>query len=324
MTVVIPHYNRVDLLSNLLKQLAAQTYPILRTIVVDNGSTDQSVTEARAAGAEVLELGRNTGFAPAVNTGIRSAGTEWVAIVNNDVSPASDWLEQLVQAASDSAAAFASGKLLQPGNSAILDGGFDLVCAGGTAWRAGSGRPDGPLWSAVRTVRFPSMTASLFRRSLFDRVGLLDERFESYLEDVDFGLRCSAAGLSGVYAPRALATHQGSATRGAWHKTTVRQIARNQTFIVAKHFRGAPLWPVLVAQLLWGLLAARHMAVFAWASGKWEGVRHFRRMRATGGQWTLLKATVEASERELYELQRSSGFDAYWRWYFMLTRGRVN
>ena len=59
------------------------------------------------------------------------------------------------------------------------------------------------------------MTAALFHRSLFDRVGFLDERFESYLEDVDFGIRCSLQGLSGIYVPEAVCWHGGSATRGA-------------------------------------------------------------------------------------------------------------
>ena len=54
---------------------------------------------------------------------------------------------------------------------------------------------------------------------------LLDERFESYLEDVDFGLRCAEAGLSGLYVPDAVAYHQGSATLGRWHPETVRKIA---------------------------------------------------------------------------------------------------
>ncbi len=322
--MVTPHYNRADLLSKLLKHLALQTYPIVRTIVIDNGSTDQSVPEARAAGAEVIELGRNTGFAPAVNIGIRAAKTDWVAVVNNDVTPVGDWLGELVQAASGANAWFASGKLLRPGQPSTIDGVFDLVSLGGTAWRAGHGRLDSDLWSAGRSIRFPSFTAVLFRRSLFDQVGFLDERFESYLEDVDFGLRCSAAGLLGVYAPRAVATHEGSATRGAWHKTTVRQIARNQTFLLAKHFRGAPVWPIVVAQLLWGLLAARHLAAFAWLSGKWEGVRGYRRIQSTSDHWRLLQPAVTASENELFELQRGLGFDAYWRWYFMLTRGRVN
>ena len=256
-TVVIPQFNRADLLDDLLKQLCSQTHPICRTIVVDNGSTDDSVAVARRHGADVIALTTNRGFAYAVNRGIEACATTWIAILNNDITIPADWLMRMLAGAGD--ADFAVGKLLTPGTSTI-DGTFDLVCQGATAWRCGAGRPDDGTWSAQRQIQFAPLTAALFRREVFDKAGLLDERFESYLEDVDLGLRCSAAGLRGVYVPDAVGTHQGSATRGAWHKATVRQISRNQLFIVFKHFRGGPGWKILVAQLLWGFLALRHGA----------------------------------------------------------------
>ncbi len=63
-------------------------------------------------------------------------------------------------------------------------------------------------------IRMAPMTAALFHRTLFETVGLLDESFESYLEDVDFGLRCAVAGRSGIFVPQAVAYHRGSATGG--------------------------------------------------------------------------------------------------------------
>ncbi len=67
--------------------------------MADNGSTDGSAGGGAAAGARVIQMGRNTGIQPAVNCGIRAARTEWLAIVNNDVEPAPDWLERLLEAA---------------------------------------------------------------------------------------------------------------------------------------------------------------------------------------------------------------------------------
>ncbi len=321
-TVVIPQHNRADLLEKLLKQLASQTHRICRTVVVDNASVDNSVTVARAGGAEVIPLAENVGFAPAVNRGIAGANTTWVAILNNDVELPPDWLERLLGAAAASGAWFACGKLLRSGSPETLDGTFDLLSAGGTAWRCGHGLPDGPLWSERRPIWFAPLTAALFRRDLFDRTGLLDERFGSYLEDVDLGIRCAANGFTGVYEPGAVAHHQGSATRGAWHKTTVRQLARNQLLIVAKHFRGMPLWPAVVAQLLWGWVAVRHSSLLAFLQGKWEGLRAFAEVRAAEPARPGVRAVVEQSEALLYDLQKQAGMESYWRWYFMLTRGR--
>ncbi len=147
----------------------------------------------------------------------------------------------------------------------------------------GHGSIDGPAFREGRPIWSAPMTAALFRAELFDKAGLLDERFESYLEDVDFGLRCARAGCAGRYVPEAVAWHQGSATLGRWHPETVRRIARNQVFLVAKHYSGKMLlryaWPIIVAQGLWGMVALTHGRGWSWLRGKWEGFGRWRELR---------------------------------------------
>src|SRR5260370_16952231 len=82
---VIPHWNRRDLLHTLLESLRAQTRPFDEILVADNGSTDDSADLAEHAGARVLRLGRNFGFAPPVNRGVEVVQPQWVAILNNHV-----------------------------------------------------------------------------------------------------------------------------------------------------------------------------------------------------------------------------------------------
>jgi GT2 family glycosyltransferase len=163
-------------------------------------------------------------------------------------------------------------------------------------------------------------TAILVRKELFHRAGLLDETFESYLEDVEFGLRCAIRGFSGIYVPGARAYHRGSATLGRWHRETVRRISRNQVLVVAKHYpagwMGKCGWKVLAAQLLWGLVALRHGAVWPWVRGKIEGLRMYRANRRPGAD--ALFAILEQSESEIRELQRQTGQDLYWKLYFAL------
>jgi GT2 family glycosyltransferase len=320
-TIAIPNWNGSAMLGKLLAELRHQSLTIDRLIVIDNGSSDDSVLVAQRAGADVIQLGANTGFSHAVNLGIQAARTEWIAILNNDVSPAEHWLRILLQQAQASNAWFATGKLLDASAGHRIDGAFDAICRGACAWRCGHGRPDSPLWNQPREIRFTPFTAALFRRELFERVGLLDEEFESYLEDIDFGIRCAATGFRGIYVPEAVAYHAGSATLGRWHPATVRKIARNQLLLVAKHYPKKWVlrygWPVLVAQTLWGLVALRHGAGFAYLAGKLEGLRHFREAR--GDSPANLTDIVENSEKEIREIQRLTGFDLYWRLYFALT-----
>lgn len=329
---VVPHWNRRDLLVSLLGSLGAQTLPFSEIIIADNGSTDDSADFAERSGARVLRLGRNLGFAPAVNRGIEAATADWVAILNNDVTLAPDWLARLMEAAGRSGAWFATGKILNKANPAILDGTFDEISRAACACRCGAGKPDSALWNIPRPVRFVPMTAALFRRGLFTELGGLDETFGSYLEDVDFGLRCAMAGRGGVYSPDAVAWHVGSATWGAWKSDTVRQIARNQVLLAAKHFRGQDRWPIVAGQLLWGLLALRHLRGVAFLSGKWRGLRDARaNSGTTSGQHVFgpkngantrerLREIVEASEAEIRELEQQPGSDWYWRAYFWMLR----
>ncbi|HYK18702.1 MAG TPA: glycosyltransferase, partial [Bryobacteraceae bacterium] len=113
---VIPNWNGAARLERLFQALAGQIQPIVQVIVVDNGSTDRSREIAAAAGADFIPLGTNTGFSHAVNCGIRQAGAEWILILNNDVLPEPDWLENLLGTAAASEAWFATGKLLSTAN----------------------------------------------------------------------------------------------------------------------------------------------------------------------------------------------------------------
>ena len=189
----------------------------------------------------------------------------------------------------------------------------------------GQGRLDGPEFSQGRSISIAPATAALFRKELFERAGRFDDAFESYLEDVDFGLRCAMRDLKGVYVPDAIAYHQGSASLGAWNAATVRKIARNQVFLVAKHYPASLLrrywWSIFVGQALWGMLALRHGTGWSFAMGKLAGLRQFRSIRqaSDGGR---LDRILEDGEDEIREKQRRTGFDWYWKAYFLLTARR--
>jgi GT2 family glycosyltransferase len=312
-TAVIPVHNRADLLERLLVTIQAQTVAFAEVLAVDNGSTDHAAAVASRFGCRVLPMGSNLGFARAVNAGWAAAGTEWVAVLNSDVELDPCWLERLL--AESGGAGFATGLILQYGTTGQIDGTFDLVSRAGCAWRAGhGGAVVGGTGQAI-PIQIAPATACLYRREVLQRLGGFDESYGSYLEDVDLGLRCVAAGISGVYVPGARAWHRGSATFGKWDPRVVRLLSRNQLRLVGRHYDRALFrscgWNVLVGQLLWGAVALRHGAGRAWLQGKVEGLRDFR---LDGVPSPAVRRFLDASEREI----RANADGAYWNWYFRL------
>jgi len=171
-TAIVPVWNGRELLRRLLDTLEAQTLRAEELLVVDNGSTDGAAELARNRGARVIAMGRNAGFAAAVNCGIREARGDRIAILNSDVELAPDYFAIL--AGTDGW--FATGKILRSGGgrgagilrgarSLRIDGTFDAMCRGGAAWRVGSGRLDGPMFSCRCAIASPPWTAVPSRSS---------------------------------------------------------------------------------------------------------------------------------------------------------------
>jgi GT2 family glycosyltransferase len=233
-TAVIPVHNRADLLERLLASLRAQTVSFAEIVVVDNASTDRARELARSQGCRVIEMGENAGFARAVNRGWRAAATEWVALLNSDVELDSGWLERLTVNAGE--ASFATGTILDAADHGAIDGTYDLVSRAACPWRAGHGDAPVAHLAASSPIAIAPATACIFRREVLERLNGFDERYGSYLEDVDLGLRCVREGLPGVFVYEAVAYHHGSATLGRWNPRVVRLISRNQLLLVSRHY----------------------------------------------------------------------------------------
>ncbi len=317
-SAVIPVWNGRNSLAKLLETLAAQTLPCFEVIVVDNGSEDGVGDLAESKGARVLRFPENRGFAAAVNRGIAASGGDAVAILNSDVELRDSWIQILSNILSDQSDVwFAVGKTLSSRDLSRIDGSWDLISRAGLPWRAGFGfSADCSAFNRSRPIAIAPFTAILLRRELWTRIGPLDERFESYLEDVDYGIRCATGGFAGHYEPGAVCIHQGSATLGRWNSQSVRRMARNQVFLVRKHVNPIPWWHLIVGQGLWAFVALRNGVFGPWIRGKSDGLL---RKNSLEKSRHLSRVFFAEQENELLSLQAELGWDRYWRWYALLT-----
>ncbi|HEY5198076.1 MAG TPA: glycosyltransferase family 2 protein [Solirubrobacteraceae bacterium] len=237
-TAVVLNYDGRHLLEVILPSLGAQTYAPLEVLVVDNGSRDDSVAWVAEhwPEVEVLRIADNIGVAAALNRGVRAARGAYVALLNNDLELEPDWVAELVGALDrHPAAATAACKLRSYHRRDHLDGAGDVLTRAITGMRRGLGELDVGQYDEEQEVFAPTAGAAVYRASAFAAVGLFDESFFAYLEDVDWGLRARLLGLGCRYVPSAVGYHMGSATtRGDANPYYWMLARRNQIGVMVK------------------------------------------------------------------------------------------
>lgn len=239
-TIIIPNYNGLAFMEPCFKALKAQDYQKFQVLVVDNGSTDGSVEWLKEHQVPSVFLPKNTGFSGAVNTGIRSASTPYVILLNNDTEPAPGYVGELVRAIERSERIFSvSAKMVQLYHKELMDDAGDMYSLMGWAYQRGVGRSSNRYRRPVR-VFSACAGAAIYRREVFDQIGLFDEMHFAYLEDIDVGYRARIAGYHNVYCPGALVYHVGSGTSGSkYNAFKVRLAARNNVFL---NYKNMPDW----------------------------------------------------------------------------------
>lgn len=202
-------------------------------------------------------LERNYGTTGSVNRALAASDSEFVLLLNNDVELAPEFVQTLRDVLrKNPKLGFAAGKLLSARDLNRLDGAGDALLMAGAAYRLGHGDVDYGYFDEPRRILSACGAATLYRRSALMQAGGLDEAFFAYLDDVDLSLRLHWLGYEGLYEPRAVAYHIGSATLGdPLHPRIVRWLSRNQLLLVFKNFPASVLvrcgLRILWFHLLW-------------------------------------------------------------------------
>jgi hypothetical protein len=274
-SVVIPNYNGAALLAACLLSLERQSRAGCEVLVVDNGSSDDSVERVRqvAPRAVILRQDRNLGFAGAANAGIRAAAAEWIAILNNDTELETDWLARCADAIGNYPdAAFFACRILDFARHDLVYSAGDCFLRAGIGYRRGQEQPDRPEYDTEGEAFGACGCAALYRKSALVRVGGYDDRLFAYMEDVELGLRIQASGMRGYYLPAARVYHHGAATSGGeFSPLSVTLRTRNSLLVLLKSvpakilLRCVPM--ILLSQVFWLARVIRHGRILSYLRG---------------------------------------------------------
>jgi GT2 family glycosyltransferase len=256
--VVVLNYNGRHLLEPCLDSVRRQTWPAT-IVVADNGSTDESLAWLRAEqpDVQVVDLGRNLGFAAGYNRALEAVSQPWLVLLNNDATLAPDWIEQLRHyAAAQPKAAILGGKLLfdaalLPADSdGILQSAGASFTSAGTGFEIGWGQPDTGQYDTPGPVGAIPAAAMLVKRDVFVQLGGFEPDHHAYLEDVDLCWRAWLRGHEVHYVPQAVARHRYGASGGGRRAPfRIRWMQRNRLANMLKNLEWRSLPGALAVSL---------------------------------------------------------------------------
>lgn len=226
--IVLLNWNGEAVTLECLKSLRKISYKRNHIILVDNGSTDGSVPAIRKAfrTVEILEMGKNLGFARGANVGMRRAlqrGADLLMLLNNDTVVDPQFVDFMVDTLlSDPSIGMVSPKIYYYAEpNRIWFAGGTMSMWSGTLRHVGIREYDTGQYDTVREIPNACGCCLLARRTVVEKIGLLDESFYLYTEDADWVMRARRAGYRVFYEPRAKVWHKVSVDSGghlSWHK----------------------------------------------------------------------------------------------------------
>lgn len=290
-----------------LASLEQLNYPRYRVIVVDNGSTDDSVSRIRERfpSIAVIETGRNLGFAGGCNVGIRAAlaeGTDFVWLLNNDTTVDPGALQGLVEKAETNSRVGAVGSAIY-----FMDEPQRLQAWGGGYINFWSGR-SGNFLSPVpdQQVHFLTGASLLISRMALEALGMLDEGFFMYWEDADFCFRLRRAGLQLVVAAQSKVWHKTPASVGKGSVSSYQYFNASASRFFEKH---APV-PLFSFWIGFAVRLAKWLLLGDWerARAVWSGMRSERAAHSPRSRESDLAFYGSESERLAARLRTIEGF----------------
>jgi len=243
-SIIIPNWNGEQLLGDCLKSLSEQTFKDFEIILVDNGSSDNSLefVKKNFPKIKIIKLEKNFGFARAINEGVKASSAEYVIFLNNDTEVDKEWLKNLIDCAGEHPEVISvNSKLLNFYDREKIDGIGILINEVGQAKSIGWQEKDQGQFDQQQYIFGATGGASLFKREDFIKVGLFDEKYFMYSEEVDFAFRAQFKGYRSISCPGAVVYHKHKASALKKPQYIEYWQFRNMTQTIIKDFPTAVL-----------------------------------------------------------------------------------
>ncbi|MFA6896749.1 MAG: glycosyltransferase family 2 protein [Patescibacteria group bacterium] len=262
--IIVLNWNGKDDTLDCLQSLRSTNYDNYKVVLVDNGSEDDSVkaVKEKFPEAEVVETGKNLGFAGGNNVGIEyaiKAGADYVFLINNDTTVHPDYLKELVDVAESDVKIGAVGSKImyysEPERIWFVGGKINWLKNKGE--HIGLDEIDKGQFDEIREVDYLTGCALLVKREVVEKVGVLEDDYFLYYEDADYSLRIQNAGYKTVYTPKSKIFHKVSRSTKPGSSSYVYYHVRNG--LVNARRNGS--LPIKIAIYIFALLLAVKQAV---------------------------------------------------------------
>lgn len=261
-SVVIPNFNGSKFISDCLHSLTQAITNCPKSkfelIFVDNGSTDDSINIVKnitknisILNTKYLILNTNFGFAGAVNRGINHSKHPYVVILNNDLTMEPNWFQLVSDAIKNnqnSNIATFSGTVLNREGTEFESQGLDFKIQGKCL-----NLSNGKIFIKSEFLKSDKLTSEkltwgasasliVYKKDIIQKIGLFDEDFFAYEEDVDLAFRLNRLGYKTLYVPKAISYHLGGGTSNRMGNFRSRMDAKNWIYLIIKNYSAKEFW----------------------------------------------------------------------------------
>jgi len=253
-SIIILNWDGEKFLEECLNAVYEQTYKDFEVIFVDNCSKDNSVALVKKKFPEVKIIinEKNEGFAKGNNIGMQAAKGEYIILLNNDTHVFKDWLEVLVKAADDHEQAAVVGSLnLDYGTDICQSWGnnvnyFNNILLFNTYIGRGE-KSSHPMFKENKEVEYVLGCSMLVKRKVLEEVGLINEIYFAYHEELDWQYRMGLKGYKIITSPAKLWHYGGMSSKESWHRIYL--IQRNKLIFTRMQMPFAlKYWNLIVSQ----------------------------------------------------------------------------